>query len=198
MTSTKIIDKRIATFTTNVGKLKAQAHEIAVMIFDHALAHGDCTRAIKLAKALPNSWQLQMEAWFKAFSPIRVIIKNDKCEFDPAYKKATAENKPSFWDRESALNTPFNELSDEAEVKTKVYDFAALVAMVQGLSKSIEKKIEKGTVPEEDIASAKAIAQVVAGLNFQRVRAEAETSKDNTQDNSADQVEDNVALKAVA
>ena len=88
MSSNKIIDRKIATFITNRDKLKNLGHEIAMMIFDHANEHGDCTRAIKLAKALPNSWQPQMEAWFKAFSPIRVVIKNDKCEFDPAFKKS--------------------------------------------------------------------------------------------------------------
>ena len=177
--SVKNIDKKIATFTSNVGKLKSLGHEIAMMIFDHALAHGDCTRAIKLASAMPNSWQPQIEAWFKAFSPIRVVIKNNKCELDPAYKKATDANKADFWDRDSALATPFYLLQDEAEVKSKTYDFAALVAMVQNLSKSINKKIEEGKVPEADIASAKAIAATVASLNLQRVRTP-EVKQDNT------------------
>ena len=191
--SVKTIDKKIATFTTNVGKLKTLGHEIAMLIFDHAKDHGDCTRAIKLAKAFPNSWQPQIEAWFKAFTPIRVIIKNDKCELDPAYKKAAAENKAGFWDRETALATPFYELQDEAQVKEKVYDFAALVAMVQGLSKSIKKKIDEGKVPEGDIASAKAIADTVSALNLQRVRAP-EVKQDNA---PSSQDNDTPALKAV-
>lgn len=182
--SVKNIDKKIATFTSNVGKLKSLGHEIAMMIFDHALAHGDCTRAIKLASAMPNSWQPQIEAWFKAFSPIRVVIKNNKCELDPAYKKATDANKADFWDRDSANATPFYLLQDEAEVKTKTYDFAALVAMVQNLSKSINKKIEEGKVPEDDIASAKAIAATVASLNLQRVRAPA-VQQDNAPEGEA-------------
>ncbi len=170
--SVKMIDRKIATFITNRDKLKVMAHEIAMMIFDHALEHSDATRAIKLASALPNSWQPQMEAWFKAFSPIRVVIKNGKSELSAEYKKAAKANKPEFWDRESALQTPFYELLDEPVVG-KVYDFKALVALVQGLSKSIAKKIEDGKVPEEDIASAKTIAATIDGLNFERVKAEA-------------------------
>lgn len=168
MTTNKQIDRKIASFITNRDKLKNLGHEIAMMIFDHANEHGDCTRALKLAKALPNSWQPQMEAWFKAFSPIRVVIKNDKCEFDPAFKKATSENKAGFWDRDTALVTPFFDLIEEPKVD-KVLDFAALVALVQRLGKQIEKKIEQGKVVDEDVESAKSIARTVSGLSFNRV-----------------------------
>lgn len=170
MTTNKIIDRKIASFITNRDKLKNMGHDIAMLIFDHAAAHGDCTRAIKLAVALPNSWQPQMEAWFKAFSPIRVVIKNGKCEFSAEFKKAATANKPEFWDRESALATPFFDVLEEPKVD-KTYDFAALVKMVERLSAQIEKKVEEGKVPAEDIESAKAIARTVAGLSFQRIRA---------------------------
>lgn len=178
------IDDKINSFVTNRDKLKALGHEIAMLIFDHAKEHSDVSRAIKLTRAFPNSWQPQLEAWFKAFSPIRVVVKNDKCELDPKYKvamKASTANKDEFWDRATALATPFYDLQEEAEVKSKTYDFAALVAMVQNLSKSINKKIEEGKVPEEDVASAKAIAATVASLNLQRVRAP-EVKQDNAPD----------------
>ena len=168
MSSNKTIDRKIARFITNRDKLKNLGHEIAMMIFDHANEHGDCTRAIKLARALPNSWQPQMEAWFKAFSPIRVVIKNDKCEFEPAFKKATSENKAGFWDREAALATPFFDLTEEPKVD-KVFDFAALVALVQRVGEQIEKKVKEGKVAPEDVESAKAIARTVSGLSFNRV-----------------------------
>lgn len=166
--STKIIDKKIATFTTNVGKLKSLGHEIAMLIFDHAMEHSDCTRAIKLATAMPNSWQPQIEAWFKAFSPIRVVLKNDKCELSSDYKKATPENKPSFWDRELALATPFFDVLEEPKVD-KVYDFAALVEMVARIGKQIDKKIDEGKIKPEDVLSAQAISTTIAGLKFSKV-----------------------------
>ncbi len=170
-TTLKAIDKKIATFIVNRDKLKVLAHDTAMMIFDHAMAHSDCTRAIKLATALPNSWQPQMEAWFKAFSPIRVIIKNDKCELSPDYKKASLANKPEFWDREAALATPFYDLMEEPKVD-KILDFAALVAMVERIGKQIDKKIEEGKVKPEDIESAKAISARVGELRFTKVKPE--------------------------
>ena len=169
MSSNKIIDRKIASFITSRDKLKNLGHDIAMLIFDHAAEHGDCTRAIKLAVALPNSWQPQMEAWFKAFSPIRVVIKNGKCEFSAEFKKAANANKPEFWDREAALATPFYDVLEEPKVD-KIYDFAALVKMVERIAAQIEKKVEEGKVPAEDVESAKAIARTVAGLSFQRVK----------------------------
>lgn len=173
--TSKQIDKRIATFITNRDKLKALAHTIALMIFDHCAEHSDSTRAIKLTAALPNSWQPQMEAWFKAFSPIRVVMKNDKCELSAEYKKAAKANRPDFWDRVSAEATPFYELSPEPKVD-KVYDFATLVALVTRLGKQIETKIEEGKVPAEDVASAREIATKVKKLSFRRVAANDETT----------------------
>jgi len=170
MSSNKIIDRKIASFVTNRDKLKQMGHEIAMMIFDHAFEHGDCTRAIKLAAALPNSWQPQMEAWFKSFSPIRVVIKNGKCEFSPEYKRAEKANKADFWNREAAKETPFFDVMDEPKAD-KTYDFAALVKMVERIASQIEKKVEEGKVAPEDVESAKAIARTVSGLSFQRVAA---------------------------
>lgn len=189
--SVKIIDKKIGQFVTNRDKLKKLGHDIAVLIFDHALAHGDCTRAIKLASAFPNSWQPQIEAWFKAFSPIRVVIKNNKCEFDPAYKKALAANKPDFWNREAAVATPFYDLIEEPTV-SKTLDFAALVALVTGLGKRIEKKIEENAVAPEDVASARAIAERVKALKFDRIIAEPEKKPADN-----DEAEGDRLLKAV-
>lgn len=178
MSSNKIIDRKIATFTTNRDKLKNLGHEIAMMIFDHANEHGDCTRAIKLAKALPNSWQPQMEAWFKAFSPIRVVIQNNKCGFDPAFKKATSENKAGFWDREEALATPFFDLMEEPKVG-QVLDFADLVALVQRVGKQIKKKIEDGQVADEDVLSAQAIVRTVSTLSFRRIANDVTPQRDS-------------------
>jgi hypothetical protein len=168
--TSKMIDRGIASFITNRDKLKAQAHKLALMIFDHANAHSDCTRAIKLAAALPNSWQPQMCAWFLAFTPIRVVLKNGKCELAPAYKKAAKENRVEFWNREAAEATPFYELTEEPKAD-KVYDFATLVALVTRLGKQIETKIEEGKVPTEDVESAREIASKVKKLSFRRVAA---------------------------
>lgn len=175
--SLKNIDKAIASFTTNRNKLRDQAHTIAMMIFRHAapaelpdcVGSGDCTRALNLVKAMPGSWALQMTEWFKSFTPIRVVEKNGKVGFDPEYRKLkTVEEKLKWWNLEAANATPFHEVVEEQR-PDKVYDFKALVAMVERLGKQIEKKIADGAVPEQDIESAKAIARTVSGLHFSKV-----------------------------
>ena len=170
-TTLKMIDKKIAVFTTNRDKLKSLGHEIAMLIFDHAMAHGDCTRAIKLAVQMPNSWQPQLVAWFKAFSPIRVVVNNNKCELSPEYKKAADANKADFWDREAASSTPFYDLTQEPKAE-KVYTFAELVKLVERLAPAIEKKIKNGDVPEWDIPSARAMVTKLESLHFEKVTPE--------------------------
>lgn len=179
-TTLKSIDKRIATFTTNRDKLRNDAHEIAMLILNHAApvaagpnaqGTGDCTRALRLCEAMPKSWAEQMVAWFKKFSPIRVVVKNGKCEYAPDYKKLDADQKVNGWNLEGAAALPFWEATEEPDAKP-ILDFAALVKMVEGLSKRIAKKVEDGEVKPEDMASAKAIADKIGGLKLTRVKAE--------------------------
>jgi len=185
----KDIDKKIATFTTNRDKLRNLGHEIALMIFRHAapeevgtgcVGTGDCTRALKLIQALPGSWAIQMADWFKAYSPVRVVEKNGKCEFDPKYKALeTRAEKLEWWNLEGAEATPFWELTAEVrEVKT--YDFNALVEMITRQAKAIKKKIKDGVVAPEDVPSAEALVTQLEALHFKRVKAAvaAETSND--------------------
>jgi hypothetical protein len=172
------IDAQIASFTTNRNKLRELGHEIGMMILRHAApkevsddcsGSGDCTRALKLMREMPKSWAAQMDNWFRQFSPIRVVVKNDKCEFDPAYKKLSKDDKLKAWRLEDAAQTPFYEL-DEPEVQGKPLDFMALVKMVEQLSKRIETRVEKGEVLEEDIPSALDIAKRLSGLKLKRIR----------------------------
>lgn len=170
--SLKQIDRQIATFSQNKQKLQELGHTIAMMIFDHAVQHADCTRALALATEMPKSWKSQLEEWFRTFTPIIVVEKNGKVGFDPKYLKLRKENPEEaakMWNREGAEETPFHKLN-EPDNDPKEYDFAALVKMVEGLSKRIETQVEKGHVKPEDTESAKAISRTLAGLNFQRVK----------------------------
>lgn len=179
----KAIDKKIATFTTNRNTLRDLGHEIGMMILRHAApkevsadcsGSGDCTRALRLIEAMPKSWGEQMTAWFKAFSPIRVVVKNGKCEFAPEYKKLAPAQKPDAWNLEQAAQTPFYEATEEPDAKPAL-DFAALCKLVEGLGKRIATKVEKGEVKEEDRESALAIAKQVQSLKLRRVKAPANT-----------------------
>lgn len=184
-TTLKSIDKRIAKFTTNRNALRLDAHEIGLLILRHAApaeagadcggGKGDCTRALKLCEAMPKSWAEQMVAWFKAYSPIRVVVKNGKCEFSKEYKALAPEQKLEIWNIEGATETPFWEASDEPDAKPAL-DFAALCKLVEGLGKRIAKKVEDGEVKPEDMESAKAIAKQVSGLKLRRVKPANDTS----------------------
>lgn len=163
--SLKKIDANIKTVTTNAAKLNTLIHETGVMVLEHAKEHGDCTRALSLVKAMPASMRRTMLVlWFETYSPIRVKFTADKV----GILKADAKNFTD-WDIEGAKATPFFELAEQNPEKS--YDFEALVKMVQGLAKQIEKKVEEGKVPDADKASALALAAKVSGLKLGRVAA---------------------------
>jgi hypothetical protein len=187
----KQIDGEILTFTTSRKALETHGHNIAMMILRHAApaevnddcsGSGDCTRALKLAKAMPKSWTAGLEAWFKAFSPIRIVAKNDKCEFDPAYKKLSKEDKLAWWKLEEAAQTTFIDLEPEVEGKTKPLDMAALLALLTRQADSLDKKAEEGKVVDHDVAIATQIAaelRKLAAKKWSR-KAAKETANDTT------------------
>jgi hypothetical protein len=159
--------------------LQNLGHEIAMMIFDHAFASDDATRALALAKEMPKSWEPQLTAWFKQYTPILIVKSRDEVGLNAKFK---AERKAEggvgsdkspvtyakFWKRDEAEANPFFNFV-EPEAETKPLDFAALVKLVQDLAKRIEGKVEKGEVKPDDVPSARAIAAQVKALNFKPV-----------------------------
>jgi hypothetical protein len=176
----KKIDSKIATFSTNRAKLQTLGHEIAMLVFMHAAPKavsddcsgtGDCTRALKLSKQMPKSWQTQLENWFKAYTPIRLVTKNDKCEYDSKYKgEADADVKLAFWKMAEANETPFYEL-DEPESASDPMTLEQILAMIPALAKRIESKADKGEVVADALPQARAIAKALSGLNFASLNA---------------------------
>ncbi len=161
--SLKKIDSNIKRIVTNANKLNMLIHETGMLVLEHAAEHGDCTRALTLVKAMPASMRRTMLIlWFNTYSPIRVNLNNDKV----GLLKDGAKGYVPF-NIDGARETPFFQLAEENPEKS--YDFAALVKMVERIGKQIEKKIEDGKVPAEDVPSAKAIAVRVAGLKFERM-----------------------------
>lgn len=173
------IDKAIETFTTNRDKLMDAVDNISAMVFYHAAPaalHDDCSgsgdwsRILKLSKLMPKSWQSQLEAKLKQFTPVRLVTKNDKCEYDPAYKKLSAEDKLKAWDMEGFMSTSFRDFV-EPESEKPAKTFEELVAMVASLGKRINTMAEEGRVPERDLVSAKALAERLSTFTFKRVKA---------------------------
>lgn len=185
MTTNKItlkqIDERLGEVRRLGTEFNLYIHETALLIFRHAApkevnedcqGSGDCTRAVRLVRAMPASMRRTMLIqWFHDFTPIRIKLSDhgDKCEFDPKYKKLSKEDKLSWWKAEEAAESPFHVLAEETP-ETKAFDFSAILKMVESLAKRIEKKLEKGEVPPEDVESAKAAASAIHGLHLVRVK----------------------------
>jgi len=181
------IDGEIATFTTNRKALAALGHNIGMMILRHAApvevnddcqGSGDCTRALKLVKAMPKSWAAGMELWLKAFSPIRVVAKNDKCEFDPAYKKLSKEEKLTWWKLAEAAETTFLEM--EPDVKNDdPLPLEALLKMLEQRAKRITTDANDGKIAEKDVAAALLMADDLVKLSKKKYRSAAKPKADN-------------------
>ena len=171
----KQIDAELATFTTNRDALQKKAQEIFLLIFRHAApkevsedcdGSGDCTRALKLVKAMPTSWAEQMVTYIRDMTPIRVVPKNDKCEYDPKYKALSKEEKLAWWKLAEVNETPFYEYSMEREIK--IYDESDIEKMFTRVGPAIEKKIKDGVIKPEAIEYAKAVARAISAFKVER------------------------------
>lgn len=173
----KQIDEKINTFSTDRDKLKKLGHEIAMMIFRHAApaslpdcdGSGDVTRALKLAKQMPKSWQVQFVNWWLAYSPVRVVVKNDKVGLDPDYKALPKADKPKAWKLDEANENPFYEF-EEPDAVAKTLDIDALIALVMRSPKLIETKIKEKLVKPEHVEAAEALGNLVKSMNFENVK----------------------------
>lgn len=195
--SAKAISRKIAQIRTNGDKLNRLIHDTAMDIMRHAQAHGDCSLAQTLVMAMPASMRRKMLIdWFTMFSPINV---KDSDKWQANMKQRPKQDVVPF-DIDGADAYPFWQLAEDTPEKS--YDFKALVEMVTRLGKQINKKIEKGLVPEEDVASAEGIVTVLSGLHFNRVKI-AEPTPSNDEKGSEEEHEPlsdklNVELKNVA
>lgn len=164
--SLKIIDKRIVTLSANAAKLNAYIHVTAVMVMEHAKAHGDCTRALSLVKAMPASMRRTMLiAWFAKYSPIAVKLGDSEAVgFSKKYNNLkTDEAKAAQWDIEAAKADPFYAMA-EAVPEAKEYNLAALINMVKVLSKRINEKVDEGKVAANDVEKAKELTAKIDAL----------------------------------
>lgn len=200
------IDGQIATFTTNRKALAALGHDIGMMILRHAApaevnddcqGSGDCTRALKIVKNMPKSWAAGMELWFKAFSPIRVIGKNDKCEFDPAYKKLTKEEKLTWWKLTEAAETTFLEMEPDV-AEAKMLTVEALLKLLEQQASRISKNVEEGKVAEADAPAALLMSKDLIALSKKKYRSAAKAKKNKTPAANTNTTVDPAAAMAAA
>lgn len=179
MTTLKQIDAKIASFATSAQKVNVMAHDIAMIIFRHAApkavaegceGSGDCTRAVKLVRAMPASFRREMMIeWFRKYSPIRIKLSDngDACGYDPKYKALSPEDKIAWWRIEDANTDPFYEIAGRTP-ETKVLSFEDLMKMVEGMAKRIEKKANDGEIDPKDVEAAHALSAAIAKVHVRR------------------------------
>jgi hypothetical protein len=187
MTTLKQIDGEIAKFATSAAALNVQCHAVAMMIYLHAAPKdvgpdcegtGDCTRAVKLVRAMPASFRRTMMIdWFAKNSPIRIKLSDtgDKCQYDPKYSKLTAEEKLACWNLENANTEPFYDLADKTP-EEKIFNLAAMIKFVESIGKRVEKSIEKGEIPADDMATALALQTKLQALKVVPVKVKADNN----------------------
>jgi hypothetical protein len=196
--SLKIIQKNIKTIVTNANKLNVLIHTTAVLVLEHANEHGDCTTALDLVNAMPASMRRTMLVqWFETYSPIRFNMK-DGLAVKVGLLKAAAKNFTPF-DIDAGREMPFYTLAEQ-NPEGKVLDFDAILKLVQGMAKRIDKQVEDGKVKPEDIESAKAASIAIQGLRLVRVNGAPVEADLPVQEAPKDEAVDepNLGLRAVA
>ena len=160
--------KRFSHITTSRDKALAYIHETAMMILEHAKAHGDCSTAQGLVMSLPERGpqRADMVRWFRTFSPIATknSDKFNSCLRDEGDKLF------NDWDVETAKANPFHTLGKEDKEPAE-FDLGAMRKAVESLAKRIDKAIEDGRVPEDDMATALAFADKVKAFKVDPVIA---------------------------
>lgn len=166
--SNKSIKRKLSRFTTNRDKLRNLAHEIACDVMRHAAPEnaaadcngtGDVTLMLELAKLMPTSWQVQLNAWLKMHSPIRVVVRKNSanCGFDPEYKKIPSDTpegraeRLTWWKVDAAIAKPFFECVAEPTVE-EMAGFDNLDRQFASLIKRYETKLAENQIKPDDKA----------------------------------------------
>lgn len=172
MTSLKKIDANIQTITSDTGKLNELIHITGVMIMEHAKEHGDTSRALVLAKKMPRSFRGELLIqWLHTYSPIRVIVKNDK----HGLSKKTAKTYVP-WDIEGAKANPFYTLEGGGSTRAPM-DFTKVCQQVTNLAEQLEKKSDNGKIEDNACDAAKQIATMLKSLDFSALKPSATDSE---------------------
>lgn len=195
MITLKQIDSAIQSFSTDAAAMNIRAHDILVMILlhgapkdshDDAEGNGvDIDRVKAMALAMPKSWRrLCMVQWWHTFTPIRIKITKDeiKAGFDAKYEKLKeitdkaerAAARLEWWDVAGAMAKPFFEIAEEeAETEPKKFDLEALMKLLQGQIKKIEKNEDPTSLEFEAMANVKTgLAVMIGQLTVAKARVE--------------------------
>lgn len=187
--SLKKIDANLVRITRDGDKLNQLVHTTAMMVMNHAIKSGDCTRALSLVMAMPASYRrTTLVKWFDKFSPIRVVLVNNVVGM---LKKDDKGYKP--FDLVKADAEPFYLIAEKVAEEKPAMDLAALKKWLESQAKALEKRAEEGKIAPEEILTAKAVAEQLRSIKVTHVAAQ----NDDAAANGAP-ARKQVGIKAVA
>lgn len=174
----KAAEKLVNNAIAHTAKGDELVHQAAVQCLAHAApqgvgGHGDCTLLDKLIKGLGKSIRVKgLRQWVFKFSPVR-WNGDDKV----GMLKPGAKGYVPF-DLEAADANPFWTLSEaEESTNRKPLDMVALMRLIEGMSKRIEKAANEDNF-DGDIESAKAFAKAVTETATKFVKKHPEAMRD--------------------
>lgn len=140
----KQIDAKIKSIKTNYVKVREQVQIAAIAIITHASEYGDCTRAVKLIRAIPARERNSLIGYFSLYSPIGVQLGktaiDDKCRFI----KETSKNYNIFNLEGARANMwyddPANANPEPAPLKTLDDCYSNVSAIFERMTRSADDK----------------------------------------------------------
>lgn len=175
------IDAQIRGIATRYKNVRQKVQECAVAIVRHAQAYGDCSRAVRLCRALPARERNSLVGWFSVVSPIGIRMgktaAEDKC------KLLNEENKRYVpFDLDLAARTMWWDDPAKANPEPKPLD--TIIEFYASINKlldrySSDEKLEKLIREEDRDLVKRSAADIKAAINRQREAAAAAAAATN-------------------
>jgi len=166
--SLKKIDNNIFRIARDGEKLNLLVHATAMMVMNHAMKSGDCTRALTLVTAMPASYRrTTLVKWFDKYSPIRVVLANNVV----GMLKKDEKGYKAF-DTVKADAEPFYTIAEKTPEEKPPLDLAGLRKWVEQQAKALEKRADEGKIAESEIVTAKALAKQLRAIKVTHVSAD--------------------------
>lgn len=164
--TSKALNMRIDAIKTSTKSLQTEVHDCAVQALLWASLHGDVTALTRLVHAVKGTAirRDSLVSWAKAFGPIRWAKNDTKAGGKQEGFKLNINRKPEMWKIEEAQKTPFWARESEGSSSKVNLDFGKFLNRLDSLSNQIQKAIDEGKIPVEDIAKVQTLRSNVIAL----------------------------------
>lgn len=172
--TSKALNTRIDAIKSNTKNLQTEIHDCAVQALVWASMHGDVTSLTRLVYAVQNTAirRDSLVSWVKAFAPIRWATTETKAGGKKEGFKLNAGRKPDMWKLEGAQKTPFWKREAEGASSGAALDFTKFLNRLDSLANQIQKAIDDGKIPQNDIQKVKELrSNVIALFNKEKTLA---------------------------